>query len=153
MAHQLHRSPESESFAAIARKGKNMLEQMTRTTGSKMRDRKAMLLAKLREATPETAVRQDLIIESTADPLDYLQAVNQRDITIETLNLKSAVARDVRIALQNMESGEYGLCLRCGNEIPDRRLDAIPWAQYCVPCQEAHEKSNDREQSEWASAA
>jgi len=79
--------------------------------------------------------------------------MNQRDLTIETLNLNSAVARDVKIALQNIESGAYGLCLKCGNKIPDRRLDAIPWAQHCVTCQEGLEVDRDRNQSDWADAA
>jgi DnaK suppressor protein len=130
-----------------------MLEKKVRTEASKLQDRKAALIAKLGDATRCIGIRHDLIIESTADPLDYLQVMNQRDITIETLNRNSAVARDVKIALHNIESSEYGLCLECGNQIPDRRLDAIPWAQHCVPCQEALEQSRDRDQSDWATAA
>jgi DnaK suppressor protein len=130
-----------------------LLEKKTRTEASKLQDRKAMLLAKLGDAACSIDVRQDLIVETTADPLDYLQSMNQRDLTIETLNRNSAVARDIKIALQNIESGEYGICMECGEKIPDRRLDAIPWAKHCVVCQEALERGGDGARSDWATAA
>jgi len=39
-------------------------------------------------------------------------------------------------ALDRISGGEYGLCLACGEPIPRKRLQAVPWARYCVPCQE-----------------
>jgi DnaK suppressor protein len=39
-------------------------------------------------------------------------------------------------ALDRLESGDYGICLSCEEEIPRKRLAALPWAKYCVPCQE-----------------
>jgi RNA polymerase-binding transcription factor len=35
-----------------------------------------------------------------------------------------------------MQLGEYGICLSCGEAIPAKRLQAVPWAKYCVKCQE-----------------
>jgi DnaK suppressor protein len=35
-----------------------------------------------------------------------------------------------------MDDGSFGICLRCDEEIPEKRLKALPWAAYCVPCQE-----------------
>lgn len=52
-------------------------------------------------------------------------------------------ARQLRLitaALARLEAGTYGLCLDCGELIPVRRLRAVPWAERCVSCQEAHEK-------------
>jgi DnaK suppressor protein len=34
-----------------------------------------------------------------------------------------------------MDEGSYGLCARCGSEIPERRLDAVPTARYDAECQ------------------
>ena len=42
----------------------------------------------------------------------------------------------VEEALDRMTVGDYGRCLGCGDPIPAKRLRAIPWARYCVPCQE-----------------
>jgi DnaK suppressor protein len=47
-------------------------------------------------------------------------------------------------ALDRMAAGEFGACLACGEAISNRRLNAIPWAEYCIRCQEnlaRHEES------------
>lgn len=41
-------------------------------------------------------------------------------------------------ALRRIDKGSYGDCERCGREIPRERLEALPQARYCVPCQERH---------------
>lgn len=43
-------------------------------------------------------------------------------------------------ALDRIHQGKYGHCLSCGKEIPETRLEIIPWAVMCMPCQEAAEK-------------
>lgn len=45
--------------------------------------------------------------------------------------------RQVEDALKRLELGEYGRCLGCGMAIPPKRLQAIPWARFCVACQDA----------------
>ena len=37
-------------------------------------------------------------------------------------------------ALARMDAGTYGRCLRCGNDIPLGRLQAVPESLICVPC-------------------
>jgi DnaK suppressor protein len=39
-------------------------------------------------------------------------------------------------ALQRIEQGGYGECVHCGGPIQVKRLQAVPWARHCVPCQE-----------------
>ena len=38
-------------------------------------------------------------------------------------------------ALGRLEAGIYGPCQRCGQPIPPERLEALPWAAYCIACQ------------------
>jgi len=38
-------------------------------------------------------------------------------------------------ALIQIENGHYGVCKDCGTEIPEARLEFIPYAGYCVNCQ------------------
>ncbi len=45
-------------------------------------------------------------------------------------------------ALKRIETGEYGKCIECGDKIPIQRLNAIPYAPYCVDCKEAMENSD-----------
>lgn len=40
----------------------------------------------------------------------------------------------VENALSRIERGEYGQCESCGNDIPTARLDALPYATFCVDC-------------------
>jgi DnaK suppressor protein len=41
---------------------------------------------------------------------------------------------EVELALRKMDEGRYGICERCGNEITEARLEAIPTARYCIDC-------------------
>jgi DnaK suppressor protein len=40
--------------------------------------------------------------------------------------------REVEAALARIENGSYGTCEACGKEIPEERLEAIPWASLCI---------------------
>ncbi len=55
--------------------------------------------------------------------------------------------RMVNEALDRIQTGDYGICLNCDQPIPAKRLQALPWARYCVTCQEqfAKEASSDSE--------
>ncbi len=44
-------------------------------------------------------------------------------------------------ALERLADGTFGCCLRCANPIPDERLEVLPWAAFCVRCQQL-EKDN-----------
>ena len=46
----------------------------------------------------------------------------------------------INSALQRLDRGEFGICDECEEEIPLKRLQAIPWAAYCVSCQERIER-------------
>lgn len=48
-------------------------------------------------------------------------------------------------AIQNVENGVYGKCRSCGKEISMERLEFIPYAEYCVPCQEKINSIKPRE--------
>jgi DnaK suppressor protein len=42
-----------------------------------------------------------------------------------------------------MADGSYGTCLHCEEEISPKRLDAVPWAAYCIRCQEIADRSTE----------
>ncbi len=42
--------------------------------------------------------------------------------------------RDIKFALQRIESGEYMTCESCGKHIPVERLRALPWTSRCTAC-------------------
>ncbi len=43
-------------------------------------------------------------------------------------------------ALERIEDGTYGQCLACEEKINDKRLEAVPWARFCLQCQERMEQ-------------
>lgn len=45
--------------------------------------------------------------------------------------------RQVDRAEQAIEDGTYGICRVCGNEVPEERLEALPWTTLCVQCKAA----------------
>jgi len=48
---------------------------------------------------------------------------------------ESKMVADIDQALMRMEEGSYGTCVRCGHEIDERRLEAVPTARYDAACQ------------------
>jgi len=44
------------------------------------------------------------------------------------------------VALDRLREGTYGICQECGCQIPERRLEVMPTATLCVPCQERRER-------------
>ena len=51
-----------------------------------------------------------------------------------TLDMK--LLREISDALRRLENRAYGVCPECEAPISTKRLDAVPWARYCVTCQE-----------------
>ncbi|WP_294429240.1 TraR/DksA family transcriptional regulator [uncultured Treponema sp.] len=45
-------------------------------------------------------------------------------------------------ALDRIQQGKYGICLKCHKEIPVERLEAIPYAFMCITCQSENERRN-----------
>ena len=51
--------------------------------------------------------------------------------------------KEVEEALGRIDKTEYGKCQHCGTEITSKRLDVLPFARFCVPCQEKMESTTE----------
>jgi RNA polymerase-binding transcription factor len=109
-----------------------------------LRKLKAALERKQAELKRSIGKRDDIAIEKAPDAIDEVQLACEREFAIRTLDRESQLLRQVRAALARVEDGSYGVCQRCEEVIGSRRLDALPWAAYCVRCQE----TVDRERAE-----
>jgi DnaK suppressor protein len=67
---------------------------------------------------------------------DQGTVAHEEFVTMRRNHLDYTQLRLINEALDRMESGDYGTCLDCEEDIPNKRLTALPWAQYCVSCQE-----------------
>lgn len=63
----------------------------------------------------------------------------ERNLTLGLMEADSRTLRQIDTALLAMDDGSYGLCQECSEAIPLARLEALPFATTCVPCQERAE--------------
>lgn len=57
----------------------------------------------------------------------------QRDLALRDRAVAQLVLVDA--AVVRLEDGTFGTCVRCGKPIAPARLEALPWAAYCIDCQ------------------
>jgi DnaK suppressor protein len=48
--------------------------------------------------------------------------------------------RKVELALKRISTGDFGICAACGDSIDLKRIQAVPWANKCIACQEQSEQ-------------
>jgi DnaK suppressor protein len=101
--------------------------------------RKEALQAKLRELLQPSAERESIKVETFPDLFDQLSSAATRELAIHLVDRNARLVREVEAALTRLEDGTYGLCEGCDEPIPVKRLDAMPWARFCVACQTRHE--------------
>ncbi|HEX4165043.1 MAG TPA: TraR/DksA family transcriptional regulator [Bryobacteraceae bacterium] len=102
-----------------------------------VKDFQRVLEAKKKELLAGGSDREEILIENAAEDFDRLQQQMNREVAIRNLDRESKLLKDVQRALNRIEQGTFGVCLRCEEDIPEKRLKALPWAAYCVSCQEA----------------
>lgn len=94
--------------------------------------------------------RETLEIANEADPLDVTQSAAARDFEAGNISRIAAKVRQIREAIAHIHDGTYGECQRCEEPIAIKRLNAVPWALFCIRCQEIvdrdrHEPGGDAE--------
>ena len=101
---------------------------------------KEMLEAKQAELAEGLRNREDIAIEKTPDAIDEVQLAGERELAIRNLDRESSLLRNVRSALARIADESYGVCLHCDEDIKPKRLEAVPWAKFCIRCQEAADR-------------
>ena len=112
-----------------------------RATLERRRDEIRRNLASLTEAhpTPVDAIEasdgpQDF--EEVA--VDFLETQQEQSIQVN----EQALLTEIEQALGRLDNGTYGKCIVCGQPIPEKRLEAIPWAARCIKDEEQLEQRN-----------
>ena len=78
--------------------------------------------------------------DSIKDLGDQANTAYNREFFFELGNGDRRLLRDVVSALQKLDDGGFGACERCGEAISEKRLEALPFARYCIDCQRAIEQ-------------
>lgn len=72
------------------------------------------------------------VADDRADPADVSRADELKDQTFAAADTDTAQLAQVRAALQRIDEGAFGKCVVDGGPIEEKRLEAVPWAAYCV---------------------
>ena len=75
---------------------------------------------------------------------DQAQITHDEFVSLHLNSIDYLQLRLVDEALDRLKSGDYGICQSCEEPIPPKRLRALPWARYCISCQEATGAQMDR---------
>lgn len=98
------------------------------------------LEARRNELQRGTQSRDRLTVESSADDLDRTQQANEHDFTVSSIQRDNSQMNLVNDALGRIKEGTFGICVACESVIGPKRLAAVPWAKYCISCQEAADR-------------
>ena len=82
--------------------------------------------------TEEIAARPD-------EPLDFgdwCQKSHDEWLFLNQNRMEMELLRDLDAALRRFDSGTFGVCQGCQEPISPKRLEAVPWARFCIACQE-----------------
>ena len=63
----------------------------------------------------------------------------QRDLALRDRATQQLALVDA--AIDRLENGPFGVCVRCGEPIAVGRLEALPWAAHCIGCQSALDRA------------
>lgn len=100
----------------------------------KLEDERLLLIEKLKG--------NDLSIDAseTPDPVDLAVRNYSKNVQLAVSENESKQLTLIDEALRRIDDDEYGVCLNCEKPINPKRLAAIPWARYCIECQQLVEQ-------------
>jgi DnaK suppressor protein len=88
----------------------------------------------------DLSLLKELRAQTSGDLIDAALDSVQDEISSQLAEVESRELARIENALERMRNGEYGLCEMCGTNIPLARLNALPYATYCIKCQREAER-------------
>ena len=88
------------------------------------------------------------LVESALDDGDWSVIDLSEDISLRQLSAHRGTLLKIDEALRKLDEGTYGICEDCGEDINEGRLKVLPFAIYCVECQEKLEHLEKIEREE-----
>jgi DnaK suppressor protein len=83
---------------------------------------------------------QESADDGTEDIVDRANNAYNRELMFSLSDAERSTLLQIENALLRMDEGSYGRCANCGQTINVLRLEAVPWARFCIDCQELAEK-------------
>jgi DnaK suppressor protein len=93
-----------------------------------------------RQVTEAEMSSRERDLEATQDPADMAANAYTKELLISmSANDRSLLAL-IDEALHRIETGGFGECVNCGEPVQEKRLEAVPWARFCLKCQDLQER-------------
>jgi len=106
---------------------------------------KGRLLEMRNELLTEVKNNAELSNEMGSDGVQDIGDISantyNRQILLSLNDSQRAMLTDIDEALDRIKTGEYGICVECGDKISEKRLEVRPSAQYCIDCKTEMEKA------------
>jgi DnaK suppressor protein len=100
---------------------------------------KEILIGQLREhaqhISDDQAAALELSDDGVKDSMDLSVMDVSKELALRLGDRESQMVADIDQALLRIKEGTYGVCIRCGKPIDERRLEAVPTARYDANCQ------------------
>ncbi len=81
--------------------------------------------------------------EEPVDMADLSTQSHEEWLFLNRNSIDMSLLRQIKDALRRIDDNTYGSCHACETPISTKRLEAVPWANYCVTCQEKHGSWNN----------
>ena len=101
-------------------------------------------LADLLDEATKTVTGMSDLKENLPDPSDRATLESDRNFTLRIRDRERKLIGKIKEALERLDSGTYGICESCGEDISEKRLLARPVTTLCIDCkkkQEANERA------------
>ena len=121
---------------------------INKTSDARERDLRQMLHDRQREIEGDVRMRiRDARTDRASevfDEVDHSDAAMQEDMDFGLLQMKAETLARIDEALARLDTGHYGRCVECDDEIAEKRLRAMPFAGRCTVCEEKNEQVQGR---------
>ena len=114
-----------------------MEKRKMRVFRDKLLDRRESLVGQVQQAEMYSRERD---AEATQDPADMAANAYTKELLVSMSDNDRQLLNLIDEALERIEAGKYARCAHCGEVLPEKRLDAVPWARHCVGCQDLQER-------------
>jgi DnaK suppressor protein len=93
----------------------------------------------LQDAVSRKAVRMKAAPDNLPDLLDQAATEHDRSLDLAIRVRESQQIKEILEAIQRIDRGHFGICVRCGKDISPKRLLRAPISRLCAPCKEKTE--------------
>lgn len=101
-------------------------------------------LLEMRDDLMKTVRKQQLsegALQDTGDSVDQASQSIEKELLFELSDNERVTLDQIEAALRKIDKGSYGLCEACQKPIAKSRLEALPFARYCINCQSSVERA------------